>query len=426
MHRRAFLATALAGVAGGCAVGSRGGDDRSAPAGTLAPPGSGPFFDAGGTIRALLAPSPDRLYVLTEAEVRAVSGAGEQQWAYGWDGLISRPVVLEETVYVATNRSELPFHPAAKTMEAIEEGTGDRLWRADPLTSPFGLLAGDDGAIYAGTRDDAGGATGETVFALDAADGEERWSVESGDASTGHLRDDLLFVPTSGRVYAYDVGTGDERWRASYDPGPGGTWPLDDRLLVADDGLHALDPEDGDVNWSFTGEGFPVDDSFIVNSVILDGEASTILAGDWDGVLWAVAADTGEIRWHTKFGRERVRSVQYDDERVYAAHDGTVYAIARGTSEQAWEWHPDGPEKVGFVDIALADDALFAIVRNGLSTENRPWLFVLNPETGDELWHGGPLETMWTTAIVGDYLLVGLGSRLYVVDGDRQLPADAI
>ena len=238
--RRAFLAAALAAAAGctgepgdrrtprGTTTGSRetpteardGGSDTT-PSGGAETPDSAAFtrwtYEAPhGTVGPLtLAPGADgpAVYVGTGAsDGSSASGVlaavslrdGREQWrldlpnpprtapTYGGDDGPPR-------LYFETGRESL--HGDGARLHAVDPERGEQAWTVTPDEQRFVYpLATSDSAVFVGRRDDLLQERGEFVYALEAADGAERWRVESGDAADdGHAVRRDTFVYTSHR-----------------------------------------------------------------------------------------------------------------------------------------------------------------------------------------------------------------------------------
>jgi alcohol dehydrogenase (cytochrome c) len=140
------------------------------------------------------------------------------------------PLVDGDTLYLT--------EPPGSTVVAIDTRTGNRLWtwRHDlpedvrslgfPPTNRGVALYGDQ--VFVGTVDC-------WLYALDAATGAVRWSVQVDDNRTGHsitaaplALDGMVIVGISGGeagirgfLDAYDAATGARRWRFWTIPGPG-------------------------------------------------------------------------------------------------------------------------------------------------------------------------------------------------------------
>ncbi|WP_330288917.1 serine/threonine-protein kinase [Streptomyces sp. NBC_00576] len=215
-------------------------------------------------------------------------------------------------------------------LRALEARTGDERWSypiGDAASCggvPVRLTPGPDGQVYvsAGTR----------VLAIDVAAGHVRWHFEApavflspptfapGPAVTGggvYLADYL------GTVYALDAADGRDRWRiatesrASIEP-----------VLVAaghvhvgsGKGLYTLDAVTGTPKWRFQAGG-----DIVGAPAVAEGR---IHFGSTDHLLYTLKADDGRLRWKLATGGEITGAPVVKDGVVYAcSKDRCVYAL---------------------------------------------------------------------------------------------------
>ncbi|WP_210588895.1 PQQ-binding-like beta-propeller repeat protein [Streptomyces sp. GESEQ-35] len=215
-------------------------------------------------------------------------------------------------------------------LRALDARTGDERWSypiGDAASCggvPVRVAQAHDGYVYvsAGTR----------VLAIDAAAGHVRWHFEApavflcpptfvpGPAVTGggvYLADYL------GTVYALDAADGRDRWRiatesrASIEP-----------VLVAaghvhvgsGKGLYTLDAVTGTPKWRFQAGG-----DIVGAPSVAEGR---IHFGSTDHLLYTLKADDGRLRWKLATGGEITGSPVVRDGVVYAcSKDRCVYAL---------------------------------------------------------------------------------------------------
>ncbi len=215
-------------------------------------------------------------------------------------------------------------------LRALDARTGDERWSypiGDAASCggvPVRVAQAPDGYAYvsAGTR----------VLALDVAGGHVKWHFEApavflsppafvpGPAVTGggvYLADYL------GTVYALDAADGRDRWRiatesrASIDP-----------VLVAaghvhvgsGKGLYTLDAVTGTPKWRFQAGG-----DIVGAPAVAEGR---IHFGSTDHLLYTLKADDGRLRWKLATGGEITGSPVVRDGIVYAcSKDRCVYAL---------------------------------------------------------------------------------------------------
>ncbi|WP_202842593.1 PQQ-dependent dehydrogenase, methanol/ethanol family [Luteimonas saliphila] len=238
-------------------------------------------------------------------------------WSYDIDvrpNAFSAPLAIDGVLYFGVGYS---------VVHAMDARTGRLLWKYDPeaqeasgerMRAAWGIrgIAHDAGRIYTGTIDGR-------LIALDAASGEELWSVQTlepedgryisgapwvfdGKVAIGHGGAD--FAPVRGYVTVYDGDTGEQLWRFHTVPGN------------PDDGFEnaamemAADTWTGEW-WKFGGGGT------VWNAMAYDPEFNRLYIGTGNGAPWnqkirspdggdnlflcsviALDADTGEYVWH--------------------------------------------------------------------------------------------------------------------------------
>lgn len=332
----------------------------------------------------------------------------------------------------ATGREGL--HGEASEIRALDDA-GERVWGFD----------GDDGRVlypvgatekwvFVGRRDDQLGDDGEYVYALDAADGTERWRAETGDVLRAGTapRHDALVVQTFGdRVLALDATDGDERWQehaesVGYDDGA-------DRVFAeARDTVRALAVTDGSERWR---RGFDPSVSVVPTPGAAtqdDTDASeTVLVGDFDGRLLALDPSDGATRWTLSFDTDQfMPTVQRTGERLFVTGAG-VHAVDPASGERQWSFAPDVEGHVDVVSSSIgsgsntgsASSTVFA------STDRRLW--ALDPATGEKRWEfaltnesspaneSAPASEFADVAAAGDLALVAVGGTVYALDGSE-------
>ncbi|SEG33149.1 Serine/threonine protein kinase [Actinacidiphila yanglinensis] len=231
------------------------------------------------------------------------------------------------------------FYQGGGLLHAVDALNGAELW-SYPVGEPGAagsvvtrpVLA--DGVVHltAGTR----------VLALDARTGAERWHFEApavmfappahvpGPGPTGggiYVTDHL------GTVYALDPADGHDRWRVATEPrqslepvvvAAGGVH------LGAGGALYTLDAVSGTPRWRFTAQG-----EIVGSPAVADGR---VHFGSKDHCLYTVDAQGGQLRWRLETGGEITGSPVAAEGVVYAcSKDRCVYALdaAKGTGSTA-------------------------------------------------------------------------------------------
>ncbi|MFE9171036.1 PQQ-binding-like beta-propeller repeat protein [Streptomyces kebangsaanensis] len=230
------------------------------------------------------------------------------------------PVVHDGTVYVWQDAR----------LRALEARTGEERWSypiGDAASCggvPVRVTPAPDGCVYvsAGTR----------VIAVDIAGGHVRWHFEApavflsppafapGPAVAGggvYLADYL------GTVYALDAADGRDRWRIATEARSG----IDPVLVAAGhvhvgsgNGLYTLDAVTGTPKWRFQAGG-----EIVGSPAVAEGR---IHFGSTDHLLYTLKADDGRLRWKLATGGEITGSPVVRDRVVYAcSKDRCVYAL---------------------------------------------------------------------------------------------------
>ncbi|MFD8304384.1 PQQ-binding-like beta-propeller repeat protein [Streptomyces sp. NPDC059690] len=261
----------------------------------------------GGGVQAWEASSGQKLWELTGAQT-------------DFESPEAGPAVHEGTVYVWQDAR----------LRALDARTGDERWSypiGDAASCggvPVRVTPAPDGYVYvsAGTR----------VVALDIAGGHVKWHFEApavflspptfapGPAVTGggiYLADYL------GTVYALDAADGRDRWRIATESRSS----IDPVLVAAGHvhvgsgkGLYTLDAVTGTPKWRFQAGG-----DIVGAPAVAEGR---IHFGSTDHLLYTLKADDGRLRWKLATGGEITGSPVVRDGVVYAcSKDRCVYAL---------------------------------------------------------------------------------------------------
>ncbi|MGP3984288.1 outer membrane protein assembly factor BamB family protein [Streptomyces sp. KR80] len=250
---------------------------------------------------------------------------GEQLWELSgaqadFETPDAGPVVQDGTVYVWSGGR----------LRALEARTGMERW-SHPVGDaascggvPLRLLHAPDGVVYV--------AAGTRVLAIDVARGDVRWRFEApaaflcapayapGPAVTGG---GVYIADYLGTVYALDAADGRERWRIATE-----TRQSIEPVLVAAGSVHVgsgsalytLDAVTGAPKWRFAAQG-----EVIGAPVVADGR---VHFGSADHCLYTLDAGGGQLRWKLATGGEITGSPVVAGGVVYAcSKDRCVYAL---------------------------------------------------------------------------------------------------
>ncbi|MFR0353240.1 PQQ-binding-like beta-propeller repeat protein [Streptomyces sediminimaris] len=261
----------------------------------------------GGGVQAWEASNGQRLWELTGAQT-------------DFESPESGPAVHDGTVHVWQDAR----------LRALDARTGEERWSypiGDAASCggvPLRLTHAPDGHVYV--------CAGSRVVAIDVASGRVRWHFEApavflsppafvpGPAVTGggvYLADYL------GTVYALDAADGRDRWRIATES-RASTEPV---LVAAGHvhvgsgkGLYTLDAVTGTPKWRFQSGG-----DIVGAPAVAEGR---IHFGSTDHLLYTLKADDGRLRWKLATGGEITGSPVVRDGVVYAcSKDRCVYAL---------------------------------------------------------------------------------------------------
>ena len=164
----------------------------------------------------------------------------------------------------------------------------------------------------------------------------------------------------------------------------------------------------GDLVWTTTLPGRPLDTTYSVPVVADIGERRLIVTGAADGAVYALQATTGEIVWSFALTKRGVNaSVAVDGNRVYAAHGeenidsnimGSVICIDGSLQGDITRtgalWRQDG-YVVGYTSPAVHNGVLYNI-------DNSSNLHAFNGETGNALWTHGVATVGKGSPVIAD------------------------
>ena len=258
------------------------------------------------------------------------------------------------------------------------------VWIAPAEDAIEGPLASDGSRIFIATRE-------QGIRALDPS-GEVVWKV---DAPSGQIAagPGLLVLRTpDGQVVSLDPETGSTRWTVATGITGSGPALLDgDHIVIAGEGIAALDAASGHAFWSLPGPP----------TVTTPPAASgwSILAGEADGTLRCRDRATGASLWTYKTARELAAPPVVDSDRrvLFGTTDRRFLALDVMKGGQRWRW------KVG-TDVQdraaiFRDHLLFASYEDVLYSIDRG--------NGNMAWRAAlPSRPISGPVLVGESVLV--------------------
>ncbi|MEU5422312.1 PQQ-binding-like beta-propeller repeat protein, partial [Streptomyces sp. NPDC020667] len=262
------------------------------------------------------------------------------------------------------------------TLYALDAADGAERWRLATDGWVYSLRA-DRGTIVTGTR-------GGGVQAWEAANGELLWEMsglqtdfETPDCGP-FAQDGTVYVWADGRLRALEARTGTERW--SYpvgDTASCGGVPV--RLLAAPDGVVyvaagtrvlAIDVARGDVRWRFEAPAV-----FLSPPAFAPGPAVTgggVYIADYLGTVYALDAATGRDRWRIATEpRQTTEPVLVASGAVHLGSGGALYTLDAVTGTPRWRFAAGGDVvgapvvAEGRVHFGSADHCLYTVDAEG-------------------------------------------------------------
>jgi outer membrane protein assembly factor BamB len=238
---------------------------------------------------------------------------GRIAWQRDSGGAIfSAPVLADDILYVGSTSGSL---------FALDAQTGAIRWQ-----HAIGQFLNDATPVVAG-RVVFVGANRTWIEALDATDGQQLWAANLGETikAPPTYADGLVLVNATTTTYALNARTGAVRWRF-HEKGSG--WPTQaapavwGQIVYIAQGttpiLYALDLLTGRQIWSYN-----VGDRLISSPLITGRD---VVIGTWNGLVEALDATTGALRWRYNVNQARKPGAPEDGiGSSLAAADGLIF-----------------------------------------------------------------------------------------------------
>ncbi|WP_181008878.1 MULTISPECIES: PQQ-binding-like beta-propeller repeat protein [unclassified Streptomyces] len=235
---------------------------------------------------------------------------GAERWTYSIPdhAVFAAPRVHDGTVYLGGLDAQV---------HALNAASGDLRWTAPAGGQIFGGVAVADGTLYVGG--------GEVLHALDLTDGSERWRfTAAGRFTEPTVAGDLVLAGSTDdtRLYAVDAATGDERWSVRMPGGPASVTASDGTVHASSRGgtLLGLDPATGEERWRAVAARD--------NSPVAAADGTVWHAAPGDRVQ-ALDAATGEELWQYDAGATVFHLTVTDGALIVGTADSPAIALAR-------------------------------------------------------------------------------------------------
>lgn len=265
-----------------------------------------------------------------------------------------------------------------------------------------------EGIVYVGS-------TGGVFHAVDGRDGSMVWAVGVGYPMFGAAQvtgDTVYVVSDGGFLHALARDDGRERWRHALDggrrqrvlPHPAvfdWDWQSPQPVLAgelviaggADGLLHAVAAASGELRWRFAAAG-P-----IRHGAAVDGDLAYVASEN--GYLHAVDLQDGRERWRHRLGGKPGAGLVVHDGRVFVSgRDARLHALAADTGEPLW--------RLGFWSswVESAPVAADGVLYVGSSDLRR--ISAIDPSSGRVRWRSAVHGWSWGTPLVMErHLAVG-------------------
>lgn len=313
-------------------------------------------------------------------------------WEFETGLLTSDPVVAAGTVAVGT----------PERVYAVDAADGSERWHVDrngPLMYPPVI---DTGAVYL--------VDGESVVAVDAIEGSQRWRYEAGSRTRhGALTSSggRLYVHTADHLHAIDANEGERVWRVESGAGVGTTPAVADGTVYvgpgrfgSPTGLYARDAETGDRRW---GQPLAISGT---DQCVSEGRIYVGMPNEWYA---AYDTDGGERIWQVDTGSHAraVAPAATDGVVVGGTLQSDVYGLDPVDGTEHWSSQAD--HRVEFKP-AVADGTVFVGSPDGR-------IYGLNIDDGTERWRVAPPARPSSSPAVADGTLyvAGGGERLFAI-----------
>jgi outer membrane protein assembly factor BamB len=337
----------------------------------------------------------------------AVSAALPDQFAPLWRfragaAVSNTPVVASGRVFVANAKGEVlatdlrgePLWSVELTRGMKKDGTPEE----EVIDAP---LACFDEVLLAGTADG-------TLYALDAATGEEKWRYEVGgpilgtpnlspvpEAGEGTGRTAVVVVSQSdGALHSVALADGEPIWQAEGVSRCDGSPAVGDGLVVFGScvaALHVFSAADGQLERDIEVGA----DSEVAGGVAVYGD--TVFTGSRSGRVLQANLRTGDIMWVNEDAEDEVFTTPAvsRDSVVFASSDGYIYALDRETGDRRWTFETDGTPS----SPVIAGDKVV------VSSDGS--LHVVRLEDGAPVWSYEVSDVITGPAVVGRMIIVG-------------------
>jgi outer membrane protein assembly factor BamB len=222
------------------------------------------------------------------------------------------------------------------TVYAVDVATGELRW-SEPAGGPISVpVTVADGTVVAMVEGDS--STRATIVALDLATGERRWAHEVAGAAvfgsgTSVTQGRIVAGFSDQTIRSFDLDTGDERWSSRVNALAFVSTPVQvgDAVVAVDSAgqVFRFDAADGERAWDFA-----LNQLVVRSSAVVIGDR--VLVATTDGDLVAIDLASGLLVWRRGASGAVLRGLTPADDRVVAVVGGRHAGLV------AFEHDPDG------------------------------------------------------------------------------------
>ena len=283
----------------------------------------------------------------------------------------------------------------------------------DPIEGP---LASDGGRIFVATQ-------GGRVRGLDRFTGATLWEVAGRPGALALAGKVLALRQADGVVWSMNPDDGSARWKT--ESGVTGTLPpavTADRIMIAGEGLAALDAASGRVVWSAMDARATTAPALTATSVVL---------GEADGHIRGRDLATGKLLWSHATARALQAAPVADDHGriLVGTTDRRFLSLDGSGGEVSWTWRLGADVQHAaalferLVLFATHEDVLYAL---GRGNGHLAWRAALpsRPLSGPVLF-GDAVLVACHGARPGETFLIGFDARTGERQGDFKVPGEA-
>jgi WD40 repeat protein len=274
------------------------------------------------------------------------------------------------------------------------------LWKFESKDSIEGSPAIKDGIVYVGSLD-------ENLYALDLANGKEKWKYKGGPfKASPSVQDDLVYLGDSDGIFHCVDVKGNKRWTFRTDGEITSSANFSGDLILFgsyDESLYCL-TKAGKEKWKFKTQG-PVNGSPAV------ANGKTFVAGCDSSIHILDIAKGTELAAVSLTGQAAATAAVVGDQLYVGTMTNDLQAVDLKNEKVKWTFTPTKQPQAFYGSAAASDQFVVAGCRNKR-------VYALDRKTGAEKWSfvtEGRIDS--SPVIAGERVYVGsLDGNLYVID----------